>query len=181
MLVLTLATPALGEHLQLQLGEVTVRVARGVEGENHTHIAQWLHDITGEQHSMAIDDFGKPYWPGSRWQFNYSHSRDWLALAVAQQPVGLDIESTAREPRVEALVQRYFHANEQALSTDLCGFLQIWTRKEAVLKAQGLGLRIELNSLDTSETLIHHPRLGQWHASTWAVGSEAVLSLAVAA
>ena len=88
-------------------------------------------------------------------EFNLSHSRNYGLLAVARDlEVGVDIE----EPRsIEAgMPKRYFSATEiedlSRLEGDawLSGFLRCWTRKEAVLKAEGVGLRVPLDAFDVS-------------------------------
>ncbi|MEL0028499.1 MAG: 4'-phosphopantetheinyl transferase superfamily protein, partial [Perlucidibaca sp.] len=123
--------------------------------------------------------------PGQPLSFNYSHSRHWLALAWSREPgeIGVDIEDLGRGQSFEALARRYFHADE--LTTWLAApadqreavWLRTWTRKEAVLKAHGLGLRLALNTLDTCADAVQHPLLGCWQVRSEPAG-DAVLSLA---
>lgn len=101
---------------------------------------------------------GKPLLGGDRahrLQFNLSHSKSFGLLAVArEQEVGIDVEEPRRIER--RVAERYFSAAEirelSTLENDdwLQGFLRCWTRKEAVLKAEGVGLRIPLNAFDVS-------------------------------
>lgn len=90
-------------------------------------------------------------------EFNLSHSRNYGLLAVARGfELGVDVE----EPRAiqEGMPKRYFSAAEiEALSTLdgdawLSAFLRCWTRKEALLKAEGVGLRVPLDAFDVSLT-----------------------------
>lgn len=73
-----------------------------------------------------------------------SHCRRAVAVAVCHSgPVGIDIESRRRVG--EALLQRVCSPDELdaiRLSDDpsMC-FLRLWTRKEAVLKCRGTGIR----------------------------------------
>ena len=86
--------------------------------------------------------------------FSVSHSGDWLLIAITAPsvPVGIDLEM--HRPLVEwaDLAQRYFHPDEfselAALSPSgqLPAFFDVWTRKEAVAKALGLGLSLDLSS-----------------------------------
>jgi len=90
---------------------------------------------------------GQPTLPGTPWATSLSHSAHWVALAVGQvAALGVDIEqSPSPRPLVdmvsticappEALALRHLEgaAHAQAL-------LQLWTRKEALLKAFGTGL-----------------------------------------
>lgn len=80
-------------------------------------------------------------------QFNLSHSSNWLAIAIGKQhPVGVDLENERPMARAVDLARRYF---PQAEAESLVGldepflsrrFLQHWTAREALVKAQGCGL-----------------------------------------
>ncbi|HEX7817730.1 4'-phosphopantetheinyl transferase family protein [Dyella sp.] len=91
---------------------------------------------------------------GHRLRFNWSHSMDTALLAVALdvQP-GVDVERLRPRPRALEIARRYFCADETAwlerLAPDAVahGFLQLWTAKEAVLKALGRGLAFGLDRL----------------------------------
>jgi 4'-phosphopantetheinyl transferase len=83
--------------------------------------------------------------------FNLSHSRGRLALAIARHPLlGVDIECSERERRVSRIASRYFSAQETGELLSLSGparlarFYELWTLKEAYIKACGLGLAIPL-------------------------------------
>jgi len=118
-------------------------------------------------------NFGKPYlndYPD--FSFNHSHSQNFYALATSRnvQNLGIDIEELSRKVRFEALAQHAFHPEElkhwKTLAYDPEYWFKVWTIKEAVLKASGLGIRINLNELNTN---IHpeqnggrceHPEIG---------------------
>lgn len=107
-------------------------------------------------------------------QFNHSHSRQHYALASSFElsDVGIDIEDLDRKVRFDALAQHAFHPNElkywQDLEHDADYWFCVWTTKEAVLKASGLGIRLSLNELDTrmhpsaQGGLCHHPQIGHF-------------------
>lgn len=87
--------------------------------------------------------------------FNLSHSGGWAALAVGQDvPLGIDIE--AYRPVDDGVARRFFSAAEYADLSSLpkhqweAGFFNCWTRKEAVIKAIGLGLSMPLDSFDVT-------------------------------
>ena len=118
---------------------------------------------------------GKPFlttFPQLR--FNHSHSRQHYALASSFElsDVGIDIEDLDRKVRFDALAQHAFHPNElkywQDLEHDADYWFRVWTTKEAVLKASGLGIRLSLNELDTrmhpsaQGGLCHHPQIGHF-------------------
>lgn len=101
-------------------------------------------------------EFGKPYLSDfENIAFNHSHSQQHYALAISQQmqDIGVDIEDLGRQVRFEALAQHAFHPQEyqnwQALDADPEYWFKVWTTKEAVLKASGLGIRLSLNELNT--------------------------------
>ncbi|WP_425400678.1 4'-phosphopantetheinyl transferase family protein [Aeoliella sp.] len=99
---------------------------------------------------------GKPFLPDRALEFNISHSGDEVVLVVGRQPVGIDIEFTRSITDLRRLAEKYFTDNELA---DLRGlpddvalgyFLQIWTRKEAIVKLTGLGLGASVRLLDVA-------------------------------
>ncbi|QWF81789.1 4'-phosphopantetheinyl transferase family protein [Amycolatopsis sp. CA-230715] len=102
----------------------------------------------GKQH-------GPPSVPGSELKLSISHSGDRIGLAVTEAtPVGLDVESrrkaddslieyTLTPPEVEAIHK--VPASEKEMV-----FFQYWTRKEALMKATGKGLRIPPSAITLS-------------------------------
>lgn len=147
---------------------------------HHSHHASHLSSTATPAHDtpqLLTTELGKPYWPSSPWQFNWSHSQGWLALAIAPRAwlaqkhrsteagcIGIDIESLGRARARTALVARYYHPDEYPGADTELGFLMTWTRKEAVVKAHGMGLRIALKSLNTRASIIEHAQLGRWHS-----------------
>lgn len=89
--------------------------------------------------------------------FNLSHAAGIACLAVhPDRPLGVDIE--APRPVEEGVAARFFSAAERAELAALhpglwlAGFLRCWTRKEAVVKALGLGLGAPLDAFDVTLT-----------------------------
>jgi Phosphopantetheinyl transferase len=83
--------------------------------------------------------------------FNLSHTRKAIAVAVFDRPVGVDIEKI-READLE-IAKRFFKENENAYITGTENdqnkrFYEIWTKKEAYVKCLGKGLSIPLNTFD---------------------------------
>jgi len=101
---------------------------------------------------------GKPAlaWPKAELRFNVSHSGDQAVFAFARDvEIGVDIEE-ARGVDHAAIAQRFFSPAECEALRSLPaerrsrGFFEIWTRKEAFVKARGGGLTIALDSFDVS-------------------------------
>ena len=91
-----------------------------------------------------------PETPGLR--FNLSHTAGLVACLVGRdRTVGVDVENTTREAEYFDLAQRYFAPAEVAQLRALppteqrARFFQMWTLKEAYVKARGLGLSLPLD------------------------------------
>lgn len=94
--------------------------------------------------------------PETRLRLSISHSGDRVGVAVTEDAeVGLDVESATRDVDDSLLT---YALNESELATLPPGppsartdaFFMFWTRKEAIMKATGRGLRIPLRSLTLS-------------------------------
>jgi len=100
-------------------------------------------------------EHGKPFAPALRdLEFNLSHAGTDVLLAFARsQPLGIDLERIDRRLATAALARRFFAGEEAAalarVPADLqqSSFMQLWTQKEAVLKALGQGLGFGLHKL----------------------------------
>jgi len=84
-------------------------------------------------------------------QFNLSHTQGLIALAVVQgKDIGVDVEFLPRKTEIDSLAQRYFSPQEWRELDDLDGdkrrerFFDLWTLKEAYVKACGQGLSLSL-------------------------------------
>lgn len=90
-------------------------------------------------------------------RFNLSHSHGLALYAFAlDHEVGIDVEYMKPNIEIEGLARHSFSANERAVllalppEERLQGFYNAWTRKEAYIKARGMGLHLPLNSFDVS-------------------------------
>lgn len=106
---------------------------------------------------------GKPALkPPDSVRFNLSHSAHRIVLAVATTEVGVDIEEIRPNVNHRALARRFFSPEENRRLADVApgqraaAFFATWTRKEALLKAWGVGLSRSLASFDVS-VLPHEP------------------------
>ena len=91
--------------------------------------------------------FGQPLLPGTDCSTSLSHSGSWIAVAIAAtSTVGVDIESTPSRVHLADLQHLIATGEEQAQLQALDGpqreraLLNLWTQKEALLKAFGTGL-----------------------------------------
>lgn len=103
----------------------------------------------------SYTELGKPYLVNSSLAINYSHSRSFLALAYSWQRahLGVDIEDKQRRVDWQGVAEYAFSPEEIATwrSLNHCRdyWLQVWTTKEAVVKAAGLGIRLDLVTLNS--------------------------------
>lgn len=105
-----------------------------------------------------------PLGAGSRrvW-WSASSSAGLAAVAIADRRVGLDLEEVKERRRQEGIARRHFNEEEWRQVTERPGlFLELWTLKEAYLKALGLGLPGGLRSLDCTRL---SPVDGDWSVS----------------
>ena len=97
-----------------------------------------------EMPEILRDEMGKPYLKNGMLQFNVSHSGEYLAIAISEKPVGVDIQGPKE---IKAGLYRKVVQPEE---TEFIGddrqkdFIRLWTLKESFVKAEGKGLRISL-------------------------------------
>jgi 4'-phosphopantetheinyl transferase len=114
-----------------------------------------------DQVDIRSSAHGKPYLAGKdsegSLQFSLSHSGAYAALAFGRcNSIGVDIEEIREIPELEGIVDQHFTPREKAemlacqIDWKLKTFYRLWTRKEAVLKAQGEGLLRELDNVDVA-------------------------------
>ncbi len=98
-----------------------------------------LKFVFGEAQAETLlqNEHGKPLFEHGP-EFCLSHSGFYAVLTAGNFPLGLDIEApTAYNEKVAA---RCFTPEEQSFArSHENGFCRIWTKKEAVLKASGMG------------------------------------------
>lgn len=113
-------------------------------------------DRSPEALDFGVDEFGKPYLVNeSRLRFNVSHSGHHALIGVTSSwEIGVDIEVIDAVIDVAALVGMHFTEDERlewARTTAPMrdeAFLACWTRKEACVKALGVGLLLQPSSLN---------------------------------
>lgn len=108
------------------------------------------------------NSYGKPFIAGDeniqRIFFNMSHSGDKALFAISRSwEVGIDVEQVDVNRKWMKLGENIYSPQEKALFEDMPKdrqeeiFYKIWTRKEAYLKAHGVGLdglNLELSVID---------------------------------
>jgi 4'-phosphopantetheinyl transferase len=118
--------------------------------------------------SLALNEYGKPYLaqPDISLQFNIAHSGDLVLLGFTRgRPIGVDVERVRPDFATTEIADRFFAPDEAALVAALPqpdrarGFFNCWTRKEAYIKARGMGLSLPLHSFSVVFTAGEPPAL----------------------
>ncbi|CAM4415826.1 4'-phosphopantetheinyl transferase family protein [Zobellia nedashkovskayae] len=114
-----------------------------------------IHD---DQVCFTYNEFGKPsYDLKTLLRFNVSHSGELIVLAfVAKGEVGVDVERIKTNFDIVKIAEGFFSKDE--VSSVLAfpeekrakAFFNCWTRKEAFIKAKGVGLSFDLTSFSVS-------------------------------
>ena len=149
---------------------------------------------------FAHGRYGKPCLQGEQAQsdlsFNLSHSGGKALIGVTRgREIGVDIEFIQKEVDWEHLAQRFFAPQEVDMLRGVPqesrnrAFFACWTRKEAYLKAKGLGLNLPLKDFSVSlapgesaQLLRHETEPGEverWSLAEVRVGPDYIAAIAV--
>ncbi|AVP97128.1 hypothetical protein C7S18_07950 [Ahniella affigens] len=89
----------------------------------------------------------------SHCEFNLSHSSGAILIGIARHPLGVDVEHFAGRPFPESVMSSVFTDREREmvcsdrLGLQISGFMH-WSRKEAVIKADGRGMSLNPAGFD---------------------------------
>ena len=145
-------------------------------------LARYLH-CEPSQLNFSTNDYGKPALVGYQLEFNLSHSENIALIAVSRErKVGVDVECIRSDMEHESIARRFFSPYEFSELKTLppeqreVAFFNWWTRKEAYIKAQGLGLSLPLDSFDVSITpnepaFLRATRTDSQEAASWTLFS----------
>ena len=130
--------------------------------------------------------------PATDLRFSLSHSGEWALLAVAEGvDVGIDIERVREDVDVGRMAKRFFTpaetqqllAREEKSKRD--AFFRTWTRKEALIKALGLGVPGALQQVSAllrpDGDLVIDPQRAGWRIEDLPAPAGYAAALAVAA
>lgn len=104
--------------------------------------------ITFSKQHISYGRYGKPYlhdYPNA--QFNISHSGQFVACAISDRPIGVDIQEIV--PYHRDVAKRVFSLEElshiESSPDRSAEFTRLWTQKEAYLKMVGIGFSDRLD------------------------------------
>lgn len=121
-------------------------------------LGDYYPTVASNSWQFTANSYGKPIVSSAELSseeqpsFNISNSGDHIVIALSLWPrLGVDIEGRSRVRLIEKIAQRYFSPSEiEALMALPAAarqhrFYQLWTLKEAYIKACGMGLAIPLD------------------------------------
>jgi 4'-phosphopantetheinyl transferase len=119
-------------------------------------LSDYTHE-SPERLKLDTGPYGKPLLRSQPFCFNVTHSGLLMVCAVSRTaPVGIDIEHIREMPDMFAIANGHFAPGEcerlRALPAlyRTRGFFECWTRKEAFIKATGLGLSQGLHHFEVT-------------------------------
>ena len=124
--------------------------------------------------------------PSTGLEFNVSYSKNQVIVAVAAEPVGVDIEFIDEKFDYTLIMDSWFMKEEKDFITSgalpHANFFSLWTRKEALLKATSLGLDDYLKDfscLDGAKPLPTRVSLGNdWNIKSFIMDRNYSISVA---
>src|SRR5208282_1858779 len=157
-------------------------------------------DVSPANWRFRADNYGKPSIDNpqqdlAHLSFSLSHLNGCVGCGVTfGKLLGIDIESSDRVTLPLEIASRYFANHEwlrlREYSEDLrrIRFIELWTLKEAFLKAVGLGFSGALDGpafrFEPPDVIVFDPPPGvdsaAWHFAVWDLGSNTRLAAAVA-
>jgi 4'-phosphopantetheinyl transferase len=163
------------------------RAFRADTDRDHFRLTRWLQrwalskyaPVGPAEWRFATEANGRPVVasPAFPLSFNASNTAGMIAVAVCRDVVGVDVENVTCRATPFEVIDQVFVAFERAALRALPGplqrqrFYELWTLKEAYLKARGAGLAIPLQQLgfrhDGDELVFEvEPELGD-DAAAW--------------
>jgi 4'-phosphopantetheinyl transferase len=143
-----------------RMARLRVEEDRRRYGVRHLLLRRLLATYVGERPAalrFTLNPYGKPALAGGGLRFNASSSgRVALYVVSRDREVGCDVERRRAGFAGDAVAEQFFSpAEREALRAlgpgrRLAAFFDCWTRKEAYVKARGLGLSLPLDSFDVS-------------------------------
>lgn len=104
------------------------------------------------------NEHGKPYFKNCpEIKFSLSDSNNYAACVVSNTDAGIDIQELVTNMDFLRLAKRYFTKSEYeyVCKNGEKGFFKLWTRKESLLKALGLGISAGLDAFEVlSDTFV---------------------------
>jgi phosphopantetheinyl transferase len=127
-------------------------------------------NIKAKAIAISETEYGKPFLSGIDLPFNLSRAKELFAFVIGRsnQYVGIDIEQIKPEIDFIGISNNYFNQSEQQVIVSRNNqedqkrtFFEIWTRKEALLKAVGIGITCDLTKVEVLDGENHLSLVGR--------------------
>jgi 4'-phosphopantetheinyl transferase len=107
-------------------------------------------NLDSENITLKYNTYQKPFLENGPY-FNIAHSGGYVVCAISEDmEIGIDIENKRRKSIPD--IPSAFTDTEKAIIKNCPDKLyDFWTKKEAIVKAEGSGLLHKLNTMETSE------------------------------
>ncbi|UII26723.1 4'-phosphopantetheinyl transferase superfamily protein [Fulvivirga maritima] len=107
---------------------------------------------------LEYSQYSRPYLPDfSNLDFNISHTKKAVACVISdKRRVGVDVEELS-DINIADFERQWTEAEYRSICQSQDSkkeFFNYWTKKEAILKADGRGLNIPLNSIDVTDSKV---------------------------
>ncbi|WP_051941684.1 4'-phosphopantetheinyl transferase family protein [Maribacter forsetii] len=110
-----------------------------------------LYQVDVDDLKISFSKDKKPFLENSSIQFNISHSKDVIVCAITSVgEIGVDVEKI-NDINIQDFKDQFSQTEYESINASanaLEQFFTFWTQKEAVVKSNGAGLHIPLNSFD---------------------------------
>lgn len=102
--------------------------------------------------SLSLGEHGKPFFSEGGLSFSITHTKNAVAVLLSRthKELGLDLEEI--RPLRPSLTRKFASDAELAKIESSHDGVALWTKKEAVAKQTGIGLRGDLRSIPTDDT-----------------------------
>jgi 4'-phosphopantetheinyl transferase len=149
----------LSEEERLRAGKFHFQDDRETYISSHAMLRMVISDKLGSKTSQLIftrDSNNKPQINGRPVHFNLTHTKRAFAFVISPYHyVGIDMEEVNRSLDFKAIMKTHFSLTDQRFVEESAEgqedrFMLLWTRKESLLKALGVGLVTDLSAYDVS-------------------------------
>ena len=117
----------------------------------------WLqkHSISFKDVKIALSPYGKEsFLDYPNWHYSLSHAGHYAVLAIANRPIGVDIEEVKSFDKFIFQNLKAYYTKEEIEQIEICNneeqkaklCARFWTWKESYMKALGLGFNLILQS-----------------------------------
>lgn len=167
-----------GELLEREATEEELQSVEGISSQSRrTERLAWRLLLRSVLPTAQVEylSSGKPEIKNSQYNhISVSHCQDFVAVAIATKPCGIDVERYDRN--FERVISRYMTAEEQSLSADKHWAAVVWCAKEAMYKMagrEGVDFKRDMQIISAEPPFVGGS--GRWHLVAHLLGEKVEL------